>query len=182
MPKVRVQKSPIAGRGLFAIGTIDKNEVIAKRPKRIEPNNIVDQSPIAPYYSDQICIQYDEGHHIVPEKLDSDNLDLLFYANHSCNPNSGFDKHMNLVAMREIKTGEEVTIDYAMCDATYPGMSSLPTNNMECHCGALNCRKIIKGTDWSISELQHRYRKYFTPFVQTIIDKYSKRHPTPTNH
>ncbi|MBK9208591.1 MAG: SET domain-containing protein-lysine N-methyltransferase [Anaerolineales bacterium] len=36
--------------------------------------------------------------------------------NHSCNPNLGFFGQIGLVALRDIKTGEELMFDYAMSE------------------------------------------------------------------
>lgn len=58
--------------------------------------------------------------------------------NHSCNANTAYDG-LNLIALHDIKAGEELTLDYAdLLDDTI-----LP---FECSCGSVNCRKIIAGT------------------------------------
>lgn len=53
--------------------------------------------------------------------------------NHSCDPNASFDAGGMLVAVRDIKAGEEITYDYA----AHP----LPASpwNFECRCGAEGC-------------------------------------------
>jgi D-alanine-D-alanine ligase len=52
--------------------------------------------------------------------------------NHSCNPNTGY-VGLNLVALRDIRAGEELTIDYA-------GFANPDTSPFVCSCGATNCR------------------------------------------
>lgn len=86
------------------------------------------------------------------------------FFNHSCDPNTGFKSEICLVAMREIRAGEELTFDYAMCTTSDFG-------NMKCDCGSRNCRGYIKGDDWKISELQERYRGYFQPYIQAKINR-----------
>jgi D-alanine-D-alanine ligase len=57
--------------------------------------------------------------------------------NHSCEPNTAFDG-LNVTATRDIRVGEELTLDYA----------SFLDENMEpfqCHCGASKCRGLIMG-------------------------------------
>jgi hypothetical protein len=57
--------------------------------------------------------------------------------NHSCNPNCAYDG-LNVVALRKIKKGEELTLDYAQ----------FLDKNMEpfhCNCGSPNCRGLIMG-------------------------------------
>lgn len=57
--------------------------------------------------------------------------------NHSCNPNTTY-KGLNVIALRTIAQGEELTLDYA----------SFLDENMEpfnCQCGSPNCRGLITG-------------------------------------
>ena len=64
------------------------------------------------------------------------------YQNHSCNPNTKQiylnDTMFEIVAMREIAAGEELTCDYESFDDGFDGTS------FKCTCGSSNCRKIIK--------------------------------------
>ena len=59
------------------------------------------------------------------------------YINHSCEPNS-FMKilygHIQFYALREIRPGEEITIDYE---------STLHSDRKRCYCGAKTCRGTI---------------------------------------
>lgn len=58
--------------------------------------------------------------------------------NHSCSPNTAYEG-LNVMALRKILTGEELTLDYA----------SFLDENMEpfnCHCASSNCRGFITGT------------------------------------
>ncbi len=70
--------------------------------------------------------------------------------------------------MRDIKKGEEITFDYAVC---------MTSNilNMHCLCGKNNCRKLITGDDWKIEELQKKYAGYFQPYIQEKIDNKNKK-------
>jgi len=57
--------------------------------------------------------------------------------NHSCKPNTAFDG-LNVLATRDIKSGEELTLDYAQ----------FLDENMEpfqCQCGTAGCRGLIEG-------------------------------------
>jgi hypothetical protein len=85
------------------------------------------------------------------------------YVNHSCRPNAGMSGQIALVAMRDIEPGEEVCIDYAMCDGT-------PYDQFVCQCGEPECRGMVTGSDWSRTELWERYRGYFSPYLQRRID------------
>ncbi len=83
--------------------------------------------------------------------------------NHSCDPNAGMSGQVGVVAMRDIPVGEEVTIDYAMCD-------SAPYDEFDCNCGMPHCRKRVTADDWKRSELQERYMGYFSTYLQRKID------------
>lgn len=59
------------------------------------------------------------------------------YINHSCEPNAFMQilyKHILFIALRNIKAGEEITIDYE---------STLHPNSKRCICGAKTCRGTI---------------------------------------
>jgi uncharacterized protein len=88
--------------------------------------------------------------------------------NHSCNPNAGLSGQLAIVAMRNIVPGEEVVIDYAMCDGS-------PYDEFDCTCGAPHCRRRITGNDWQRRDLWHRYAGYFSPYLQRRIERLKAR-------
>ena len=57
--------------------------------------------------------------------------------NHSCDPNTEF-VGLNLVARRDIRSGEELTVDYA----TFYDRHMTP---FDCDCGSRNCRRRVFG-------------------------------------
>lgn len=143
------------GNGIFARQPIKKGELIAVFGGVVyEWNDFVH----LPERERSLCIQVEERHFLVPRPIGEGD-----YVNHSCNPNAGLSGQIGLVAMRDIKTGEEVCFDYAMCD-------TMPYDEFECKCGAPNCRGWISGNDWQRPELQKRYAGFFSPHVQRRID------------
>ncbi|CAB4900302.1 unannotated protein [freshwater metagenome] len=82
--------------------------------------------------------------------------------NHSCSPNCRLRNATQLIAMHELSAGEELTYDYATSDASN-------YDEFECACGSDNCRLRVTGNDWQIPELQIRYQKIFSPYVQRKI-------------
>jgi uncharacterized protein len=89
---------------------------------------------------------------------------LYYYVNHSCDPNM-----LNYVAWRDIEAGEEITTDYAYCEAS-------PNYHLEpCSCGSSICRGRVTGNDWKLPELRQRYRGYFTPHIERLIRESSAR-------
>ena len=84
--------------------------------------------------------------------------------NHSCDPNAGFRGPIHIVALRDIKAGDQVTIDYATCVS-----SELEAFRMECACGSRACRGVITGEDWMLPEVQARLLPHFQPYLQRKI-------------
>ena len=82
--------------------------------------------------------------------------------NHSCMPNCGMRNATQLIAMRPIAIGEELTYDYAMSDTS-------DYDEFVCACGSDRCRYQISSDDWKILELQTRYKNMFSPYVQRKI-------------
>jgi hypothetical protein len=73
-----------------------------------------------------------------------DGYGMAMYINHSCDPNcetDQFDGHIWIIALRNIKAGEELTYDYNLFD----GVGDAP-----CTCGARKCR----GTMYSWDEIR----------------------------
>ncbi|MGH6736373.1 MAG: SET domain-containing protein [Methyloceanibacter sp.] len=85
------------------------------------------------------------------------------FINHSCEPNAGLDGQIAIVAMQRILPGEEVTIDYAMCDGS-------PYDEFDCACGSAMCRGKMTGEDWRDPVLWERYAGHFSPYLQRRID------------
>ncbi len=78
--------------------------------------------------------------------------------NHSCEPNCGLQGTQLLVAMRDIAPGEELSFDYAMCDAS-------DYDEFPCLCEAPGCRGVVTGSDWRDPSLQERYAGWFSPYI-----------------
>lgn len=78
--------------------------------------------------------------------------------NHSCAPNCGLLGSQLLVAMRDIDPGEELSFDYAMCDAT-------DYDEFTCLCEEPECRGVVTGSDWRLPHLQDRYAGWFSPYL-----------------
>ena len=82
--------------------------------------------------------------------------------NHSCEPNCGLLGQMLLVAIRDIAPGEELSFDYAMCDAS-------DYDEFRCLCAEPTCRKIVTGSDWRDPDLQEKYAGWFSPYLARRI-------------
>lgn len=158
-PKARKgSPSGIAGRGLRAVERIVKGEVVAVKGGHIVTTQTL-HSLSDPLPNSEVQIA--DGLHLVALAKDEYESSMLFL-NHSCQPNVGFGGNIVLVAMRDIRAGEELTTDYALFD-DYDGQ-------MNCNCGTDRSRRTIHGRDWQRPELQARYRGYFSWYLQDKID------------
>jgi hypothetical protein len=160
-PKVEPRKSNKEGNGEFAIKDIKKDEIVAifggHVMTRTEKNNLPENVKYLP-------IGIDDDMFIGPKSMEE--IDDADWFNHSCEPNAGIKGQIMLVAMRNIKVGEEITYDYVM-SCSQKGEKRILFN---CECEANNCRKEITNQDWKKPELQQKYKNYFSAFVQRNID------------
>lgn len=157
-PKVRRGlPSDIAGRGLFAVEAIAKDEVVAVKGGHIVTGAVLSALPAQLQESD---IQITDELHLVALS-DEEYEGVMLFMNHSCEPNVGFGGNAVIVAMRDIGAGEELTTDYALFDDG--------DESMECRCGRPMCRGRVEGQDWRRPELQVRYRGYFSWYLEARI-------------
>ena len=157
-PKCEVIAAPSkGGYTVQAIAPIGASELVAMWSGRIVPAARLSTIPEGLRHrtvqvEDELYLTSLTGH---------EGADLI---NHSCNPNAGLSGQVAIVAMRNIIAGEEVSIDYAMCDGS-------PYDEFTCNCGAPLCRGRVTGNDWQRRDLWHRYAGYFSPYLQRRIDR-----------
>lgn len=125
-------KSTKIGKGVFADKDYDKDEkVLSFQGKAITKDEIKNPDYV---------IQVGKNKYLDKSGGFDD------YANHSCNPNCGI-RERDLVAIKPIKKGEEITWDYA---------TSIDDDwEMKCKCGESNCRKVVK----KFTKIPDRYIK-----------------------
>ncbi len=87
------------------------------------------------------------------------------YMNHSCDSNAGIINNRELIALRDICNGEEITIDYSSLDieSLTGGKKQL---SMECKCGSKNCREVIFTFDKLNKKDQNRLKKFLNPYLR----------------
>jgi len=158
-PKIKLTTSRKHGKGLFAKEEMRKGEKIIDLLKSIgrfltneEADKIYDK------FGDYM-LQIDDD--LFYAATNESELENCYFINHSCNPNCGIDGELRLVAIRDIKVGEEITFDYAMSESS--------DYSFKCNCGNANCRKIITGNDWKIEKLQKQYKGYFSNYLHKKI-------------
>jgi SET domain-containing protein len=151
--KAVVKESRIHGKGLFAVAPIARDEIVCAKGGYIFDRQTLDSLP--EWYR-AAEIQIAENLFIGPT-AEAEREGSMIFSNHSCEPNIGVLGQIVFVAMRDIEAGEELTHDWAMTDDD--------ASEMECHCGAARCRKVVTGQDWRRKDLQERYSDYFSSYL-----------------
>ena len=159
-PKLETRPHAIKGDcGVFCREPIARDEIVALWGGRILAAGEIDRD--MPNFTQQILQIEDEFFLMSPSLEPSDCF------NHSCQPNVGLTGQIGLIAMRDIAAGEEVCLDYAMCDGS-------DYDEFDCQCGSPNCRHHITGEDWRRPELWEKYDGYFSPYLQRRIARLKK--------
>ncbi|MDO8486171.1 MAG: SET domain-containing protein [Candidatus Staskawiczbacteria bacterium] len=158
-PKLEVRDTEKYGKGVFAKEKLKKDEMLAVFGGYIM--TLDEESKLPPKIRDSAHQIGDDIVIGVNRGADKQRVDFF---NHSCNPNAGFKGQIFLVAMRDIKSNGQVTLDYAM---TLGG--EIPYQ-LKCFCGLKNCRKIITNHDWKNFRLQNKYKGYFQYYLQEKIN------------
>lgn len=109
------------------------------------------------------CLQVGVNKYVKPE--------FPFYLfNHSCDPNCGINEFMQLVTIRNIRSGEELCWDYST--------SMLErARTLNCSCGAPCCRKSITDFDLLPRELQYYYlnKEIVMPFIREYMKNKNRK-------
>ncbi len=145
--KVGIKQTHKIGRGLFALQDIKKDEFIF-------------------YFKGKVIKDRDSARKLkcnlqVGPNLWIDPAKGSFgrYINHSCNPNAGVKGKIKIIAVRDIKLGDEVTLDYSITDDD-------PRWKLNCKCGSENCRHIIKSIQFLPKSLFNEYKEFTPQFLQ----------------
>jgi hypothetical protein len=160
--KCEVQNRDVTGgKAVYARDIIESGELVGVWSGHIIPTEALDELP------EEIrrhTVQVEEGLYLASVS-GNEPPDFI---NHSCEPNAGLDGQIAIVALHRILPGEEVTIDYAMCDGT-------PYDEFECACGTSLCRGRVTGEDWRNPELWERYAGHFSPYLERRIKALKRR-------
>lgn len=159
-PKVEIRSSGINRKGMFAKEPIQKDEIVYIKGGHIITRDELFSSSVINSY-----LPISDEYYIGALNPEEEKL-IKLYNNHSCDPNCGMRGEITFVALRDINTGEELTIDYAFIDNE--------DYSFNCHCGSPNCRKTVTGYDWKIKDLQKKYYPYFAEYLKEKIRNNSK--------
>ena len=140
--------------GVFARQPIKEGELLSLWGGKILSADEIDYN--MENFTQQV-LQIEDGFYLMTPSMEPSDC-----FNHSCDPNAGLTGQIGLIAMRDIEAGEEICLDYAMCDGS-------SYDEFDCQCGSPNCRGRVTGEDWKRPELWERYEGYFSPYLQRRI-------------
>ena len=134
-------------KGLFAVASIDRDEIL------IDLNG--EETLSSPT---KRSLQIGEGRHAFGRE------ETVGYLNHGCDPNVFLDSSCLCVrALRDIRAGEEVTINYAATE--YEMHDSFP-----CDCGSPACLRTIRGFKFLTRDQQLALKPYLAPYLLRRLD------------
>lgn len=148
------------GRGLFARERVRAGETLLVWGGDVFTGEMLSRMSEEKH---RLSVQIEEDLYLVtPNEGPAD------WVNHSCDPNAGLVGQIVLVALRDIKPGDEICFDYATSDGS-------PYDEFECGCASRLCRHHVTGDDWKQPELQKRYQGHFSPYIQRRIEGHKSR-------
>ena len=171
--KIDVKSSSINNKGIFATVLIKKDETICfLKGKKIKINKLKKR--------------YASGKERLDDPLQISNyeyIDLEYpyvYFNHSCSPNAGIRAKNELVALENIKKGEEITFDYSATvwekeenESRKDWGDKYSDIKIKCYCPSKKCRKYI-GDFLDLPEnIKNKYLK--SKILQNFIIKNYKK-------
>ena len=132
-PRTKVKISKIHGHGRFVVDKIEKNSVVMVAGGRIIDKRLQKWTTGIPVTSNLIIQASDKF-------LENGVI------NHSCSPNLILSGDICFYTLREVKSGEELTVDYG-------SFLSSNTNKIfieSCKCFSKKCRNRVTGEDWKV--------------------------------
>ena len=154
-PKAQMRVTPGKGSGSFAVSKISKGEIVASFG-----GNVINQIELINYSADRVSrsLQLNSDTYLLSGNIPEAG-DMI---NHSCDPNCGVAGTSSVQVLRDIEIGEELSFDYAMSDSSQ-------YDEFNCACGKDKCREKITGMDWQKKDLQAKYSRYFSAYIESLI-------------
>jgi D-alanine-D-alanine ligase-like ATP-grasp enzyme len=138
--KYTIKGTAVAGYGIFATSEIVRNKIVFKGEEKAQ--RIVTKKYVENNWSKQELLNFKHYAYPISNEvyiLWDDNAANWAPQNHSCEANTAYDG-LNVIAIRAIKKGEELTLDYA----TFLNENIAP---FKCTCGSVICKVTISGNE-----------------------------------
>ncbi|MDP9249532.1 MAG: SET domain-containing protein [bacterium] len=87
------------------------------------------------------------------------------FINHSCRPNAAIKGKLQVIALRNIKKGEEVTFDYSMSETDIFW-------HIKCNCRHKNCRRIIRSIQFLPKNVFKKNLRSIPKYFQSVFKKF----------
>ena len=159
MKKIKILPSKVHGKGMYADEDIKRGE----RIQRLEGKTVVqttkhDKHPevMRTWFGLRKRTWIDPGN------------GPFSFLNHSCEPNGAMAGPRTLVALKNIKKGDEITVDYSLTDPD-------PNWRMECKCGAKTCRMHIGPIYTVPRRVFNKHMPYVPRFFQRLYSSRDKQ-------
>ena len=173
-PLIKLRQSQIQGKGVFATGLIRKGEVVWRETPEDRAQQL--DVPIAELKSwpEEKQRQFERYAYQISEdtytgRKDGVPVDPADFTNHSCDPTTWFVNDTTMTARRDILPGQEITYDYATSEIDEDFL-------LPCGCGSPGCRKIIRGDDHLLPEVQEAYGPHMMQHVLRKIRAHQEKH------
>jgi uncharacterized protein len=114
---------------------------------------------------EKYATEIEEYTYVGPYENEDVHQQIDYFINHCCDPNCWMINDEDVAARREIKAGEQVSIDYA----TFVVHEFASSKIEKCLCGAKNCRGKLGNNDWW--KLRNEYRGHYIKWIQQKIDQ-----------
>lgn len=123
-----------------------------------------------PYKSvfEKYCTEIQEHVYVGPYEGEDVHLQIDYFINHCCDPNAWMVNDDDVAARRDIKAGEQITIDYA----TFVVNEFESSRINKCLCGSANCRGKVSKNDWW--KLKEVYKGHYISWIQKKISEKEK--------
>lgn len=87
------------------------------------------------------------------------------YFNHSCDANTAIRGHVTVVALKNIKKGEEVTFDYSTTESDIFW-------RFKCNCGVKDCRGIVESIQFLSPKTFNKYMPYIPNYFRKVYNEF----------
>lgn len=159
--KIYIAPSPIHGYGIFAARNLKKGEIVYR----------VTGKSVRWIVKDKETAQVGQDWFGIGKNIWRDpGNDVPKYQNHSSNPSCGIKGTVTVCALRDIKKGEEITIDYSITEAET--LWTMQDTSVKGH------PKTVRSIQFLPLKKFERYLPYIPRYFQNVYYKYHhlKRH------
>lgn len=158
--EIYTAESKLNGKGIFTSRNIKKGGIVSSIKGKIITLAVIDERPPA-YGPNWIGIGKNKW---IDPVYPFDTI------NHSCRPNVGIKGSKTVVAIKNIKKGKELLLDYSVTESDQQWKL-----DKKCKCCNKNCRKIIKSIQFLPKKIYNRYLPYIPNFLQKVYTQYNKK-------